>query len=131
MDATVLMAKTVRVPEKRAEFSRAREEMRAGAEPDSIPAYERVSAAIAAVNNYFGGLALLLRKGLVDRDFILNRFAALALRSYEDQLELDIRPPRAEFYEMAQASYEYLRGLGFEDVAPPQAPLLGKSVWPD
>jgi hypothetical protein len=122
MDGTVLIAKTLRVNDKRHAYFSARDAMRAGAEPDSIPHYERVSAAVAAVNNYFGGLAILLEKHLVDRDFILNRFASIALRTYHDQFELDIRPPRAEFYRMAQASYAYLKGLGYEDVEPPEEP---------
>lgn len=123
MDATVLMAKTLLDSKKRAEFFKARDEIRGGAEPDSIQAYERVSAAIAAANNYFGGLALLLEKGLVDRDFILNRFSNLALQAYHHQVELDIRQPRAEFFAMARASYEYLKELGYNDVTPPPEPL--------
>jgi hypothetical protein len=121
MDATVLVAKTLRVAARRAEFYHAQAEMQAGrAEPDSFPEYERVSAAIAAINNYFGGLAILLEKGVIDKDLILNRFSTVALRAYHDQDELEIRQPRVEFVRMAQMSYDYLVGLGDKTVKPPQ-----------
>jgi hypothetical protein len=81
---------------------------------------ERVSYAIAAVNNYFGGMHLILKTGTVDKDFILDRFSRLCLEAYTDVVELAAPPPREEFYEMARASYGYMKARGQTAVAPPE-----------
>ena len=101
-------------------------EVARGAEPDA----ERVSYEIAVVNNYFGGMHVLLQTDTFDNDVILDRSSRLCLDTYNEVVELHARPPREEFYQMAKASYSYMKARGQNPVAPPD-PYSVKYIRPE
>jgi hypothetical protein len=124
MTATAVLGITAHVPENLERFEEGFAEMKAGASPGSQPAYEHVSVAMAVANNYFGGLWFLIENDLIERDFILNRFANLSLTAHSDQVALGARQPRPDFDKMARASYEYLKDRGLDAQPPVVATVL-------